>query len=67
MSQECLWGNLLHQGGGWVSTDHTATVTIPRDLKGARAEREANWRRQEALVLPAPGRALCPLSSCLSV
>ena len=39
MSQECLWGNLLHQGGGWVSTDHTATVIIPRDLKGARAER----------------------------
>ena len=36
-------------------------------LKGAGAEREATWRgkpRDEALVSPAPGLTLCPLSFC---
>lgn len=36
-------------------------------LKGAGAEGEATWRgkpREEALVSPTPGLALCPLSLC---
>ena len=63
MSQEGLRGNLPHQGGGWVSIDHTAAVTMPLASEGCWG-RERGKPREEALVSPAPGLALCPLSFC---
>lgn len=46
MSQEGLWGNLPHQGGGWVSIDHTAAVTIPLASEGCWGRERGNLERQ---------------------
>lgn len=62
MSQECLWGNLLHQGEGWVSIDHTAMVTTPLGSEGC-------WGRERGKLEEAgsPGFASSQPSTLSSV